>query len=473
MLNGINTNIYSIATQKNLLKAQARQVPATERMASGLRINSAKDDAVGLALSSKMDTEIRASHQMSKGINDGIGLLSVAQSGLNKVAELLHKARELAIQSANQSLGNSDRQILDQEYAKTLDEINRTSNTTELFGVYPLRDTTTTKLGDTSGIDQKYKNRNPINDLSGIKPMAFIPAGAKDIKIEIDSYSLDDDIQIFTKDGKHLVGTPIGDTTWNSQSVLSDADMKSKVFLKQNGFSDNANYDKSNLLDGHSSYTQPPLPSPPAPSSALSSSFNGMNFVYSGDGHPGGYTEEVLIDETTEPLMLMVVGVNSGRFQITVSWGSIPSDSANEPNRRTGPIHIPVGDSSSMGRAENTVTIEQTPSDTVTLGLSNTKLDSLAEATQAINALDAALETVNIYRGTHASAGSKLDSAIQHTMVNRGNREIARSKIMDADYAAETANNAAATILENFGLAMLAQANTVPNQIMKLLQAGG
>ena len=117
--------------------------------------------------------------------------------------------------------------------------------------------------------------------------------------------------------------------------------------------------------------------------------------------------------------------------------------------------------------------IEQTPSDTGTLGLSGTALDPFAEALKAIGALDAALGTVSNYQGTHASTESRFDAAINYTVTHKDATEIARSRIMDADYAAETAHIAAATILQKVGLSMLAQANVEPNQVMKLLRWGG
>lgn len=480
MANSINTNGYAITTQRHISSAQTRLVPSMERIASGLRINSAKDDGAGLIIGSRMESGIRASTQIVKGINDGIGLLSVAQGGLDKVSDLLQKARELAIRSANQSLSSIDRQILNREYAQTLDEINRVSNTTEIFGIYPLKGPP--MLGNTPKIDSKYQNGVKVDNIpSGINPMAFIPEGATDITIEIDAYGADDDIQLFTVDGKHLVGTPLSDKMWTGNSVSSGTDMKNSVFLTENGFSTAASYDDSNLLSGTTSFT---YPISTVPVNGLSGSYNGMNFVYSGDGdwndsdvNNGGVSsnnvfEQIYIDKTTEPLMLMAVG--SGVFGITVSWGSVPiTASVDESGRRTGPIDIPVGDSSSISSlAENNVRVEQTPSDTGTLGLSGTTLDPFEQAVKTIDALDIALGKVSDYQGTHASIESRFDTAINHATVHRGTTETARSRIMDADYAAETANVAATTIRQKVGLSMLAQANVQPNQVMKLLRWG-
>lgn len=279
MANSINTNHYAITAQRHIFNAQTKLVPSMERLASGLRINSAKDDATGLVVGSKMESGIRASTQIIKGINDGIGLLSTAQSGLTQVADLLQKARELAIRSSNESLSSSDRETINREYTHILDEINRVANTTEMFGLYPLKGPPT--LGNTPRIDTKYHNGVAVDGIaSGINPMAFIPEGATDITIEIDAYGADDDIQLFTLDGKHLVGTPLADAMWSANAVNNPADVKNRIFTTDNGFLDTASYDDSHLLDGTASFTYPIASSPV---SGLSGTYNGMNFVYSGD----------------------------------------------------------------------------------------------------------------------------------------------------------------------------------------------
>lgn len=479
MANSINTNHYAITAQRHIFNAQTKLAPSMQRMASGLRINSAKDDATGLVVGSKMESGIRASTQIIKGMNDGIGLLSTAQGGLTQVSDLLQKARELAIRSSNESLSSSDRDTINREYAHILDEINRVANTTEMFGLYPLKGPPI--LGNTPRIDTKYHNGVAVDGIaSGINPMAFIPEGATDITIEIDAYGADDDIQLFTLDGKHLVGTPLADAMWSANAVNNPADVKNRIFTADNGFLDTASYDDSHLLDGTASFTYPIASSPV---SGLSGTYNGMNFVYSGDAdwndggtndgnvstHPNDVFEQIYIDQTTEPLMLMAVG--SGSFGITVSWGSVPATaSVDEFGRRTGPVDIPVGDTTTINTAENTVRVEQTPSDTATLGLSGTTLDPFAEALKTIGALDIALNKVSDYQSTHASTEARFDAVIQNAVTYGNTTEIARSRIMDADYAAETANVAATTILQKAGLSMLAQANVEPNHVMKLLR---
>ncbi len=485
MINSIYTNGYSIQAQRNVFNAHTKLVPAIEKIASGLRVNTAKDDAASLMIGSRMESAIRASTQVIQGINDGIGLLQTAQGGLKQVSSLLQKAREFAVQSMNGSISSADRATINNEYLKVLEEINRISDSTELYDIHPLKGLTTSSgLSSTPSIDSKYQNGVKVDNIdSGINPMAFIPEGATDITIEIDAYGIDDDIQLFTVDGKHLVGTPLSDKMWLENGVSSNTDVENKVFSTKNGFSPTASYDDSNLLSGTTSFT---YPISTTPVNGLSGSYNGMNFVYSGDAdwtdgssnngnvttNPNDKLEQIYIDETTEPLMLMVVG--SGSFGITVSWGSMPEGPIDKKSgERTGPFDVLVKNSPNSTSSEDIVRIEQTPSDTDTLGLSDTALDPFPEAAKAMRALDAAINTVSHYQSIHASIESNFDVAISDAVLNREVTHNARANIMDTDYAAETANMAAANLLQQVGWSVLHQANTQPDRIMKLLRWGG
>lgn len=448
-----------------------------------MRVNTAKDDAASLMIGSRMESAIRASTQVIQGINDGIGLLQTAQGGLKQVSSLLQKAREFAVQSMHGSISSIDRTTINNEYLKVLEEINRISDSTELYDIHPLKGVTTSSaLGSTPRIDEKYQNGVSQNSSSGIKPMAFIPEGATDIEIEIDAISADDDIQIFTSDGKHLIGTPLEDKTWEKNFIINQVDIKNEVFKEAEGFSSDASYDASNLLSGKViPYADPTSPSY---TGGTLHTFNGMNFTYSGDsdwsdtgtnqndGYVSSPIERVHIDETTEPLILMVVG--SGIFDITVSWGSMPEASIDKKSEeRTGPFDVLVKNSPNSTSSEDIVRIEQTPSDTDTLGLSDTALDPFPEAAKAMRALDAAINTVSHYQSIHASIESNFDVAISDAVLNREVTHNARANIMDTDYAAETANMAAASLLQQVGWSVLHQANTQPDRIMKLLRWGG
>jgi flagellin len=134
----VNTNIASLTAQRNLVGTQASLQTSLERLSSGLRINSAKDDAAGLALSDKMTGQIRGLNQAVRNANDGISMAQTAEGALQESTNLLQRMRELAIQSANGTYGTSERSSLNDEFTQLQQEITRIANATVFNGKHVL-----------------------------------------------------------------------------------------------------------------------------------------------------------------------------------------------------------------------------------------------------------------------------------------------------------------------------------------------
>ena len=131
----INTNVLSLNAQRNLARTQGDLAQALQRLSSGLRINSAKDDAAGLAISERFTTQIRGINQAVRNANDGISLAQTAESALGELTSNLQRIRELAVQSANSTNSASDRAALDQEVQQRLAEIERIATQTSFNGL--------------------------------------------------------------------------------------------------------------------------------------------------------------------------------------------------------------------------------------------------------------------------------------------------------------------------------------------------
>ncbi|GHD46954.1 flagellin [Marinobacter persicus] len=131
---GINTNIASINAQNQLSKSQSMNSQALERLSSGLRINSAKDDAAGLAISTQFDTQIRGLTVAQRNANDGISMAQTAEGGLDETVGNLQRIRELAVQAANGSMQPEDRALLQKEVTQRQTEIKRISEETTFNG---------------------------------------------------------------------------------------------------------------------------------------------------------------------------------------------------------------------------------------------------------------------------------------------------------------------------------------------------
>ena len=283
----INTNIASLNAQRNLSMSQASLSTSMQRLSSGLRVNSAKDDAAGLAIAERMNAQVRGMNVAVRNANDGISLAQTAEGALGKVGDSLQRMRELAVQSRNSTNSDADKDSLDKEFAELAKEIQRV----------------------------------------------------------------------------------LGGTTFNGKNILA-ADAGSQTFQ---------------------------------------------------------------------------VGANTSTDdEISITTTQMTTDSAMTTVAGT--------DNSGAGRA---------------------KIDSTADTTAigtVIDDIDKAIDKVNSERATMGASQNRFDAVIGSLQISIENQSAARSRIMDADFASETANMSRASILQQAGNAMVAQANQLPQQVLSLLR---
>lgn len=483
------TTLFSLispyaATQQRSSESALSQ--AITRLSSGLRINSASDDAAGQAIANRMTATLNASGAVARNIDDGVSLMQTAEGGLDEINNLLTRARTLAVQAANGTLSPEDSASLQNEFREISGAIDQIAYGTTIFGKYPLAAAShpappPVQLGEVPTISERL----PVAGqgyvfTSGLVPFAYIPAGAQDIVLDIDSGWMDDDLQIFSRDGRHLVGTPVNgngairDFTWRSNGVNNTADASAKIITEENGFIAGAAYSDAQLTQGGAAYNL---------NGSVTASLNGMTMTYSGDGDryetpatgwpnngtvsPGNYKERIAIDNVTEDLIVMVVG--TGSFTGSMSWSQLPTPTqAPDPRPTSSETQIVV--SADFGQPPETKTIPVTPADTVTLGISELTLDNQQNASQAMGKLDAALEKVNGYRSTYGSLNNAFASARETVMQGGVATAAARSRIEDADYAQEISRMTRAQILQQAGNAVMAQGRQAPETILALLK---
>ncbi len=161
----INTNLVSLNAQRNLMTSQSSLSTAMQRLSSGLRVNSAKDDAAGLAIAERMNTQVRGSMVAIRNANDGISLSQVAEGALGKVSDLFQRMRELAVQSANGTNTDDDRISLNQEFVQLSQEATRTLAGTKFNGVAVLAttDVSVFQIGANSSTDVDQLTVNPFD----------------------------------------------------------------------------------------------------------------------------------------------------------------------------------------------------------------------------------------------------------------------------------------------------------------------
>ena len=277
----INTNIASLNAQRNLNMSQSSLTTSMQRLSSGLRVNSAKDDAAGLAIAERMNAQVRGMNVAIRNANDGISLSQTAEGALGRVGDALQRMRELAIQSRNATNSDSDKDSLNKEFSQLQAEVQRL----------------------------------------------------------------------------------VGGTTFNGKHILG-ADATTLTFQI------------------------------------------GANTT----------TDDVIAVSTTD------LSLDTTISSVTVSTATIGSTA------------------------------------------------SIAALASVIDNIDLALDTVNNQRATFGATQSRFDAIISNLQQAVENQAAARSRIMDADFAAETASLSRAQILQQAGTAMVAQANQLPQQVLKLLQ---
>ena len=308
----INTNIVSMNAQRNLNMSQTSLATSMQRLSSGLRVNSAKDDAAGLAIAERMNTQVRGMNVAIRNANDGISLAQTAEGALGKIGDNLQRMRELAVQSRNSTNSDGDRANLQKEFVQLQDEISRT-------------------------IGGARFNGKPLFASGAPTTLSFQVGAGTDVTDRIDI------------DGALLGGG----------STISAA-------------------------------------------SAIAAT---------------GATAD-------QDLLATITGRWDGTNGLAIGGGA-------------------------SGAATNIAT--------------PTQIDD------AINAIDAALDVVNDKRASFGASQNRFEAVIANLQVSVENQAAARGRIMDADFAAETANLSRSQILQQAGTAMVAQANQLPQQVLSLL----
>jgi flagellin len=163
----INTNVGSLTAQRNLQKTARGLHQAISRLSSGTRVNSAADNAAGMAVSENMRAQLKGFQQAAKNANDGIAVLQTAESGYQSLSDLLIRMRELAVQSANDSVSDTERDYLDTEFQDLIQEMDRISAVVEYNGIQ-LLDGTAGSAGDGTMVFQ-VGTRDSVNDRITIK----------------------------------------------------------------------------------------------------------------------------------------------------------------------------------------------------------------------------------------------------------------------------------------------------------------
>ena len=451
----INTNILSLTAQRNLNRNQSNMAVSMQRLSSGLRINSAKDDAAGLAISERFTTQIRGLNQAIRNANDGVSFAQTAEGALSTVGDSLQRIRELSVQSINDTNSSSDRQALNNEVSQLIAEINRVSSSTQFNGQNILDGSLSTLTF------QVGANQNQTISVTGVDSRGAALGAAYDTGTAILSSAI----------------TAMTDITLNGIAVdlTTSTTVSDVVTAINNGYASHGVQALRDTTITTAALTVAAVTSTAVPSTVT---LNGVTVSFSNvTGADATSIAAQLNNFTTQTGVTAAVVATGTAGTITLTSSADIAVTAD-----AGAV---VGGAETYNRGivlatdvGSTITVGGT--DAAALGLDaiavvdNTVngIDVLtgANANASLLVLDFALQQVSGLRSELGAVQTRFESTISNLEVTAENMTSARSRIRDTDFAKETADLTRVQILQQAGIAMLAQANAQPQSVLALLQ---
>lgn len=373
----INTNLASLNTQRNLNTSQSALATSIQRLSTGMRVNSARDDAAGLAIAERMNSQVRGLNVAARNANDGVSLAQTAEGSLGKIGDMVQRIRELAVQSSNATNSADDRASLQSEVAQLKEEIDRVATTTNFNG---------TKLLDGSFTSAKFQvgsNAGESITVASITNAQLAGMGVVNRASTQSSTAITD-----------LTATSLGDLTINGTDigVLSAAGTTQER--------------QAQVVDA-------------------------INRISSTTGVGAFFDTQNNVIALTSASNITLTGAAGAQVGFVAADSATAAASAN---------------------------------------MASLDISSYGGAQLAIQQADAAQKQINTARASLGAVQSRFDNAIANIQINSENTTAARSRIMDTDFASETANLTRAQILQQAGTAMLSQANQLPQQVLSLLR---
>lgn len=487
----INTNIQSLNAQRNLSSSQSQLATSMQRLSSGLRINSAKDDAAGLAISERMSTQVRGLTVAMRNANDGISLAQTAEGALGSVGSNLQRIRELAVQSRNATNSAEDRAALDAEVQQLKAEISRIAQQTSFNGTQ-LLDGSFTNMAFQVGANQGQTIDvsaivNANTDALGTWTSVTQPAGAESFDAGagtaatapekasatvnpagVEAAGITNNWKVNGVSVSFVTGPDDATTKTNLDKALKDAGLES-VYDTTVGATGIAITAK---VEG----TMPPPKVEGIKAAGTITQVAGANIgdkTYdAADFKINGAVISVGVTVGSVNRMNDMVSAINAQSKATGVTASIESGKLKLTTENNLKIEVGSPPTAADFTKETGLTVMSkvaTPASEQT-GFKDLNISSVSGADNAILTMDAALKAVNGARATLGAIQSRFETTVENLSVNSENLSASRSRIMDADFAAETANLSRTQILQQAGTAMVAQANQLPQQVLKLLQ---
>ncbi|EAM3013872.1 FliC/FljB family flagellin [Salmonella enterica subsp. enterica serovar 4:a:-] len=491
----INTNSLSLLTQNNLNKSQSALGTAIERLSSGLRINSAKDDAAGQAIANRFTANIKGLTQASRNANDGISIAQTTEGALNEINNNLQRVRELAVQSANSTNSQSDLDSIQAEITQRLNEIDRVSGQTQFNGVKVLAQDNTLTIqvgandGETIDIDLKQINSQTLGlDTLNVQKKYDVKSEAVTPSATLSTTALDGaGLKTGTGSTTDTGSIKDGKVYYNSTSKnyyveveFTDAtDQTNKGgFYKVNVADDGAvtmtaaTTKEATTPTGITEVTQ--VQKPVAAPAAIQAQLTAAHVT-------GADTAEMVKMSYTDKNGKTIDGgfgvkVGADIYAATKNKDGSFSINTTEYTDKDGNTKTALNQLGGADGKTEVVSIDgKTYNASKAAGHNFKAQPDLAEAAATttenpLQKIDAALAQVDALRSDLGAVQNRFNSAITNLGNTVNNLSSARSRIEDSDYATEVSNMSRAQILQQAGTSVLAQANQVPQNVLSLLR---
>ena len=513
----INTNVASLNAQRNLSASQTNLAKSMQRLSSGLRINSAKDDAAGLAISDRMTSQIRGLNQATRNANDGISLAQTAEGAMQESTNILQRMRELAVQSANDTNSASDRASLQSEVDQLKQELTRIAETTTFNGKKLLDgsmisaqfqvganagETISFGIGSARSTDlgNHSLTTNNATAAQGIEVATAAATASAANNVEAQ------DLTIVGKEGSEVVKVAAGDSaakiaeavntqsektgvtaTAKTTATLGTLSADGSVSLNLQGTNTTAigitatvlKDDLSNLASaineqaGNTGITAKLSDDKKSITLEQSAGYDIKisDFVHGGAG-VGGTTATfevtgsegiaVALTDTAGADATAEATANAANTDSTTVGGQVSFASSASFNV-TSSIANAAGSifNNATANAANVSTLQS---------INTLDITSVDGSSKAIEAVDGALMQIDNMRGDLGAVQNRFESTIANLQNISENISAARSRILDADIAQETSKMTSQNILQQAGVSILAQANQAPQRALSLLQ---
>ena len=488
----INTNVNSLTAQRQLGVSQNSLATSMARLSSGLRINSAKDDAAGLAISERFTAQIRGVNQAGRNANDGISLAQTAEGDLAQISNNLQRIRELAVQSANSTNTASDRLSLNQEATALIVENDRVASTSAFNGI-KLLDGTFTAQNFQVGANGTASDQIAVTSIASARGNSLGVGASSSYSTAVNGIVITSAVALIAGDmsiNGYQVGAAGTDGVSNNTSTTSGIAVAAAI----NAISGNSNVTATVSATAVTGTTVSTFTAMVAGDILINGVDIGAIALATTAAGRGGQVAAAInaktaqtgvtatvntatgavalaaadgrnIDVTTKAASTAAnTGLGSGGAATVVTRSSISLSSSSSAG-----INLSAGNTDGVAKAGLTSASTAATSQSGA-GVSALNLTTAAGSLAALATVDAAIGTINSTRAALGAFQARFTSVVASLATTGENLTASRSRVQDADYAAETANLSRAQILQQAGTAMVAQANQLPQGVLALLR---